>query len=182
MKITALLMTTFLLVAALTSCDQTYTFPAPGSTPTPTPPPCSGAGFFGNYNAVFNGLNPNFIHGSAFTNVDSAHVTSLAIYSNASGNAIMGIYTDNAGLPGNLLGQTAGQYCTPGWNYLPLTLYLYPGTYWLMAITDTANIGQNSSGGTAAYKAQTYGPLPSNLSGAATEANTFIAAALYTCP
>ena len=38
------------------------------------------------------------------------------------------------------------------------------------------------TGGIAAYKAKTYGPLPNNLSGAATEVNTFIAAALYTCP
>jgi hypothetical protein len=183
MKVTALLMTAFLLIAALTGCDKTYTLTTgSGPTPTPTPPPCSGTGFFGNDNTVFNGLNPNYAFGSAFTNVDSASVTALAVYSNAYGNAILGIYSDNAGLPNKLLGQTASQYCSLGWNYLPLTLHLYPGTYWLIAITDTANIGQNSSGGYAAYKAQTFGPLPNSLSGASTVVNTLIIAALYSCP
>jgi hypothetical protein len=114
------------------------------------------------------------------------------VYCGATGNAgniRFGLYIDNAGAPGNLLGSSdSGSKAIQtavGWHFYPYTppLSVAANTYHIAAIPDTNQPNgfyeNKASGGTSYYKSgQTYGalpnPFPSSPSSATKTYSSFI--------
>jgi len=76
-------------------------------------------------------------------------VTQLSFYSNASGNAKVGIYRDVSGNPVELIvANNTSTAVSAGWNdiYIKPT-YLIAGTYWIAVLGDTGNLRAYIAGG-----------------------------------
>lgn len=180
------------------SATQTATAmatPEPTATITATPYPCSGADTFGNTGTVFSfGRPKNAINISRFYNADSATVSGFTVNIpdavTNSGNVRVGVYSDNAGQPSALLGETEGAFCVPGANNINLAsaLTLQPGYYWFAVISDTDNMAFDyetllTSSRYRQYS-HTYGSLPASLPSYAypDEPSDVLVYAHYTCP
>jgi hypothetical protein len=90
----------------------------------------------------------------------------INIFSNGGDNVIVGLYSDNVGMPDTLLSQSSSTALIDGWNDLPVsaTLITAGNYYWLAGQTDTG-VGQVylDSGlplGSAEYATRTYSPFP----------------------
>jgi len=86
--------------------------------------------------------------------------------SDASGNARLGIYSNNSGEPGTLLAQTGEMPLSYGWNsgMLGSSVNLTSGgTYWLAIEVNSfaTTLRYNSVSGRQRYKSYAYGSLPS---------------------
>lgn len=136
--------------------------PTPISTPTPTPtftltftptitpthtpvPACNGnysagrnwplstTGVFNNYGSIF---------GNAITMTVAGRVTMLHYYSGGAGNNVsMALYTDNGGVPQNLITKSSPQGAVSGINNVdvPDTALLSPGVYWVIIRPDSGS-------------------------------------------
>lgn len=103
---------------------------------------------------------------------------SINWFSNAGGNFILGVYADNAGVPGALLATTAPAVSVVGLQTLPTTTnpaMLSGQSYWITVQTQTGIGGYFDTGGLGAFfSSQTWtGALPTNWGGASTGAFTF---------
>ncbi len=101
----------------------------------PQPAACSNPGTFGNNAAGTGGYNlANQVDCARYPLAQDMLVTSMQVYMDIGtyGNGVVGIYTDNAGAPGTLLGISQEQSIKPGWNYFTFpAVNLIAGNYWL---------------------------------------------------
>ncbi len=139
--------------------------------PATTPPACpSGAGSFGNSAAGTGGYNlAGQLDCAQYTLNQAMTVTSMNLYmgSGTSGCGVVGVYSDNAGVPGSLLAQSGISALAPGWNSfsLPPTL-LAAGKYWLSGSFSGNAVFDYSNGGGGTMRFETYaytGGLPSGV-------------------
>ena len=97
----------------------------------------------------------DLIFGSKYNLDKSALIETISFYAVASGNVKVAIYNDDSDAPDSRIVQSSGDSVTAGWNEIDITdQYLSPGDYWLMILTDTANIAKYGTGSTnqRAYK------------------------------
>lgn len=144
----------------------------PTPTPTPTPTTTPTAITLGN-TSVLSGTDSNMANYLVAYRVglgQAAVVKSLNIdVKTASGNMVLGLYSDASGKPGSLLAQTGAFAAVAGWNSAAVTnqsVALEPGDYWLCmeATSNTLVLAAQSSGGTHAYAGGwTYGTLPATF-------------------
>lgn len=132
---------------------------------------------FGNYGASFTqdpNYSPNFLLGTRHYNNSTTMITHLGMEGRGTNAGVqMAIYSDNAGVPGSLLGYTALQTIGSGNQYFPISpVLLNVGYYWIMAIYDNAGSSDdhtymNSSVSTTVYyTAMNFGDfLPLTFSG-----------------
>jgi predicted alpha-1,6-mannanase (GH76 family) len=137
------------------------------AVPTPTPVNCGNSGILGNAAAGTGGYNlAGQLDCAKYTLAQAMTVTAMDIYMGAgtSGNGVLGIYSDNSGVIGTLLVQSAAQPLFAGWNVYAMTPTVLPaGTYWLAgSFTGNAIFDYSSAnGGTLAFESYTYsGTLP----------------------
>ena len=178
----------FDMAAKMAYCDAgaspTFTPPAtytntPTFTPTftasPTPTPlCAGtalglpsvganplavpAGALGTSRYVFSGTGPVTVFDM------SLYLTSIS-----GGSMRMGLYADNSGTPGTLLGQTGYQPMANGWNTIAMTPYATlsgPATYWLAFYISGGATGWADSGGSGDSVVTSYnasGGMPASF-------------------
>jgi hypothetical protein len=93
---------------------------------------------FGNYNTSFvSGLWSQYLIGSPFVANATTTVNTIRLVFASGETCIAGIYTDNGGVPGTLLGQTAVTSTVDGnWTYVPLLapVAVTSGTtYWIIS-------------------------------------------------
>lgn len=118
-----------------------------------------------NIESIANGLNSGRLNSFKYTLTESAILQSLSIHvKTASGSMRMGIYADNAGVPGALKASTAEFTPVVGWNTRNVTtpVLLPAGTYWL-AFQPSSNSLQTSytgSSDTLRYADRAYSALP----------------------
>jgi Domain of unknown function (DUF4082) len=85
------------------------------------------------------------ITGSKFAVPQTGKLVSLSIHWTSPGtNFLLGLYADNAGVPGVLLASTAMALSVNGWNTLPVVNgpTILPGNYWVV-VQNQAGIGGN---------------------------------------
>src|SRR3990167_3485213 len=88
----------------------------------------------------------------------TGNITEIRVTASGNGNIKLGIYTDNAGEPDDLLSSVGSTAITTGENVIPITSTpVVSGTYyWLAYNIDQANIPYKNTGGTNRYKVLTY--------------------------
>lgn len=146
--------------------------PVNGSvTPSPTPVPQS------IFSCPLSGYT-QFVYSMGVTNSaivvpvtlnNSGTLQDLGVYvvavTGASSGIRMGLYADNGGVPGALLGQTLLLSAVPGWNALPLSLSgLSAGSYWVAVLTQSSVQLAMGAIPTAGYWHwnQPWAPLPTS--------------------
>ncbi len=133
---------------------------------------CSNAVTFGLTAAsgVVSGINGR-IDGTQYTLSQSTTVTTEFLYmSTAAGSGVAGIYSNNGGVPQNLLVQGSAKVLAVGWNQFNLPVTVLPaGTYWLMfeITSSTDQAGENDGTvGDEHYSGYAYtGVLPAAFPG-----------------
>ena len=131
-----------LLIMSMIGCTKSTTSLAP------VPTVC---GFIAGHNA--NDEDNTFTNGTllavSFTASNNVSLKSLTSKLDLAGTFEMGVYSDNAGLPGTLLGQTLAQTSVVGWNTVTLTpISIISGTkYWLAVLSPGAGIVATSAAG-----------------------------------
>jgi len=148
-------------------CSSTPDFSPTVSATSTTTPVCTNQ--FGNYDDNYGYYLWNgYLIGSQFTVPSSVTViaTGVNIAFSNSDNAIIGIYADNSGSPGTLVGQTGVVSLASGWNIVQLqsAVTLTAGaTYWFMSEGENSSSVIIDSGGVAS--STIYSPfLWSNVS------------------
>lgn len=157
--------------------------------------PCATGGSLGNNVDVsgWSTTGTNNIRGQVFTPSEDIYIQSLSLWHNASSNTsglVMGVYSDNAGQPLNLLATT--NYSTDvfnGWNTLYLTneLFVSAGTsIWLIYGGNSVNIMFTTNANSSRYSSgdafSIYDPdLPSTLNPYSTANFDYGIYASYTC-
>ena len=84
----------------------------------------------------------NYIMASEYIASATGTVDTIELQSAGSGHAMVGVYADNGGSPGTLLGQSDGVSITTGLNNIPISSISVTANmpYWLAAVSDTVNI------------------------------------------
>lgn len=102
-----------------------------------------------------------------FTAAATDTVSSIQIYVSASDNAYVGIYADNSGVPGLLLGTSSLSAVNSGWNTLPLTSTVdvtASTAYWVAVGVSSPGTfhGSMFNASSGMYKTGAFGPLVDN--------------------
>jgi hypothetical protein len=106
---------------------------APTPTLTPVPTVCSNLGFVslvGGGGAKAN----NFIEALTFAVSSPVTITSLSMHvdTTGGGNTVLGLYSDNSGVPGTLLASGVISDTVSSWNTVSVTpVAISAGNYWL---------------------------------------------------
>ena len=99
----------------------------------------------------------------------TATVISMSIFVNTvSGSLRLGIYDDLAGVPNNLVTQSAAFVVSAGLNTQSVTqVQMVAGTYWLAFLPSdgTQSIPATNNSGTRIFTGFSFGPLPSPFPG-----------------
>lgn len=112
----------------------------------------------------------------------SGNVTTISmnVTSGATGNARLGIYSDNAGVPNTLVLDAGAVALAGGWNTISgLRTSITPGVYWLVSNVSATNTGITAQAGEAGltvpsyYKSHAYGALDASWGAAGTSLATF---------
>jgi hypothetical protein len=111
--------------------------PCAASTPVCVQGTCTNTvryGYTTPLTGIANNLG-NYIFGMSVTVPAAIRVTALGCITNATGGMfVMGLYTNNGGVPGTLLASTAPETATNGVQEFPVTpVAIAAGTYWVTA-------------------------------------------------
>jgi len=111
---------------------------------------------FGSNSSATNGSSgPGNLFAHKFTASAETELTSLNINLAAAGKYCIGIYSDNAGLPGSMLVWTGIQTAASGWNSanLPAPYTIASGTvFWIVFGSDAWILGSTDSAYTNYYR------------------------------
>lgn len=117
--------------------------PTQTATATNTLTPCSSTFGMGNTNTSVTAMfSNNQLIAQQVVNTNYAKVTGISLYTGVAGNVMGAIYTNDStsGQPTSLIAQSSQTTLAgDGWDTVPLTTdpVIPPGTYWVMAISDT---------------------------------------------
>lgn len=120
--------------------------------PVPTPTPVCGYAFGNNADNDTLGWAGGYLFASSFTLSAGENISSLAVKLGAATNYIAGVYSDNSGVPADIMTQTGVVSGISGWNTAVVQTagLIKGGTYWLVVVTE--NVGVRLNPGTGAGK------------------------------
>ncbi len=112
--------------------------------------------------------NGNMLLAQQTTLTQVGTLNSLSFYvSTVGGQLYLGVYSNNAGIPGTLLATTAVFTPIAGWNTKPVVtpVSLAVGTYWLAYHPSSSSLGfvNSAVGGGSKYLTRTFAALPSSF-------------------
>lgn len=117
------------------------------------------------------GFSNNYLLGVKYTLNEVGTLNSINLIGNGTGEGIqMAVYTDNSGVPNNLIASSSLGTVGSGITSLPVTPTLLPaGDYWIMAVYavggNSSNYNPTASGNIVYYQNLIYGsPVPTNAS------------------
>jgi len=152
---------------------QTSTLYAGSPTATWTQTACACATYVGNATPGMYGPfdDSGIIDSNMITMTQDGVINALEMYVGATtgGNIEMALYSDNGGVPGNLLATAPVQGSSVGWNVVNIPETMAPaGNYWIawqvaIGVSLTADEGVT---GDENWIAQTIGAFPGNMNGA----------------
>lgn len=166
-----------LAVLVLPACDSVNRPVAPGVISQIKP--CVTFG-----NTAIESTNPGPLDLVFVSMVPNASITleTISVYTVASGASTFeaGVYSDNSGAPGSLLGETGSQTLSAPatqWNMASLKSYLSLSagvTYWLAFQATGYMYGPSGSGSTFGFQPiSSFGTLPSSFSGSMQSSPTY---------
>lgn len=142
----------------------------PVSSSTPTETPVTGCAYtFGKTSVGANPVdNAGYLDVNKYTLTECGTVSTLSLYVAATtgGSARMALYTDNAGIPGSLLSESAAVTVSVGWNTIDIPdVLLGPGNYWIGLQTQAGVqvVYDNGVMGDDPYLNYTFGAFPAVL-------------------
>jgi hypothetical protein len=131
---------------------------------------CNGGNEFATFTTA-GGFGANYILGTKMNLPVSGLLTGLSMKGHAGhGNVKMGLYANNAGVPGALLATSVSALIVEGTNTMAVTpVILAAGDYWVMAVYDIGGNTSdylNGSTKTVYYQSSTFAnPLPASGAG-----------------
>ena len=160
--------------------------PLNGFTPTSTPVPSCAEYILGQSRASSQSgfRSPGSMFASKFVLASGGWTSSLgARTTNTGGNCRISIYDDAAGVPGNLIVQTASVPTSEEWVVAPITnTYLAAGTYWLAVQSQAQGVRYMTGiAGDGYFKAYAYGTFPASF-GAGSSSTDRINIVAFMCP
>jgi hypothetical protein len=133
------------LVFASMSCKK-----ASPASPAATPSPCPTFSFgFGSFYTFGIAVNTNTIFASKYNTPTPAKVTGFSFEASNSGHVICAIYSDNAGVPQDLIAQTSFttlDYSGTETVNLAVPVNIGAGDYWIACLADSNMVNAINSG------------------------------------
>ncbi len=135
------------------NCPPPPPTPTPTQPPTPTPPPAGPALGTSTVEPVADSDSAG--NAEAFSAIASSSTTvnTLHVYADGGSTLVAGLYADNSGQPGTLLGQ-GSVAVTQGWNAVPLgaDISLVSGAkYWLVVLGIGGDFSFQDANGGVSY-------------------------------
>jgi len=142
-----------------TAIDPTFGLTSTGGTSYPT-------SYVGDHSTGTGSALAGYLHAKKFTTTAPSTLTKIGVYSVASGNVKVGLYSDASNYPGSILISPVEQAVTAN-QYNDVSVgpyYLASGSYWLAAVWDVNGVMAYLDGGGSNeyYVPQAYGDPWSN--------------------